>query len=567
MPRKKRFKSTGAKIRFGFFLIIGMFLSIIIAVFYFTSDFNERYSSILQIISSTDKISERLGKHTYTLVNQLTLVDRRKKMYANSKPVRDEVYAALNFVDGMLPRGDANVRVKYAAVAAKVDTYFDNLKYISAGAEKLSLGVVLKKYQETRKLNEFIDSGIKDLIAAELQYSEEIRREIDQNYDFIRLVSFACIIVVGLFAFFYSLGLSTRIAKVMKTLTAAFTTMANGDLGLADIVIKSNDEFEILSKAFNNMKNSVKNITKKVNDVSEDLTGLIDNLNDNLQQNADISNQIALTMQDIAAGAERQVNAASKASHNVDDIKILLDGISDNAQVVTDLSQESNTFAKEGTKSISIFVQQNESVNQAILNMAGVISDLNQQSQSIHQISEVITNIAEQTNLLSLNAAIEASKAGEYGQGFAVVADEVKKLADQSALSAKQVINTIGTMQKEMAKLNANMKEWTAEAERSSGLMSTVNQALDDIEKSSFMVDHEVKNTSASITEAVTGIGTIETASKDISNIAQTFAASSEEVAACTEEQASRVDQILNSFNTIMNSAKDLKSSIKKFKM
>src|SRR5699024_7075189 len=124
--------------------------------------------------------------------------------------------------------------------------------------------------------------------------------------------------------------------------------------------------------------------------------------------------------------------------------------ISHRIQEMQDYTQIVIKTAHEATEDVHLGKSAIETANEQMVSLAHIVREfadtmegLDQRSQEIGNITEVITEIADQTNLLSLNASIEAARAGEAGAGFAVVATEIKKLAEQSAVSARKISSLI----------------------------------------------------------------------------------------------------------------------------
>ncbi|NEU33372.1 chemotaxis protein, partial [bacterium LRH843] len=110
------------------------------------------------------------------------------------------------------------------------------------------------------------------------------------------------------------------------------------------------------------------------------------------------------------------------------------------------------------------------------------IKRLGESSQEIGNIVALINDIADQTNILALNAAIQASMAGEAGRGFAVVADEVQRLAERSASATKQIETLVKTIQTDTNEAVISMEQTTSEVVRGANLSKDAGVALDEIQ-------------------------------------------------------------------------------------
>lgn len=562
---KVKFKSIGTRIRKGYVFVVALMLMVIFGVVMASINFNNKYNLILSTINKSNEIQDLMEPYTFSLVNQLSLADKRKNIYNSSSEVREKVYSNLYFLDNSIASDDIDSRNQYDAVKNKVDTYFNNLKEIAQN-ENMSMNDIYEIYQQTKNYNEYIGTGIKDLIKSQLKYNDIIMRKMSQQFNATLIVTCIVVAFAILISFVLSVIISSGITKTLKMLTDASKRIAEGDLSEDDIIIKSNDEIKILADAFNKMKNSLRMITQKVHDVGLKVSASAIQFDQNIKQNSRISNQISLAIQNIAAGAVTQAKAASDTTQTVEVIKDELQIISQNSENVLSISKISKKTAEEGTNSVSVFIDQINQINETMKNTASSATDLIVKSKEIEKIITVIKKISQQSNLLSLNATIEAAQAGQFGAGFAVVADEVKKLAEQSAISAGQITQVVMNMQKEINSIKDSIFKGAEEVKEATKLVASAHSALSNIEKSNTHVHSEIQSISTSISTSLDSVKDIFCGSSEISNIARNFAASCQEIAASSEEQTCCFDQMTDSTSDLTNNALELKKLVKNLK-
>jgi methyl-accepting chemotaxis protein len=189
----------------------------------------------------------------------------------------------------------------------------------------------------------------------------------------------------------------------------------------------------------------------------------------------------------VAAGSAAQSQSASSMAAALEQITVSINHVADRTQEANTLAQDTGHKARHGEQVI-------ESSNGTILSMADSVRDvsshmsaLNQQTNAIHTVINVIRDVADQTNLLALNAAIEAARAGEMGRGFAVVADEVRKLAERTASSTTEIAQMINTMQGKsddaaagVSRAVASVESGVQETGRARQTMQEIAGAADD---------------------------------------------------------------------------------------
>lgn len=171
-------------------------------------------------------------------------------------------------------------------------------------------------------------------------------------------------------------------------------------------------------------------------------------LRESATQLATASTQILATTSQVAASVAETATAVSETTATVEEVKQTAQLSNQKARQVADSAQKSLQISKEGSKSVDETMLGMQRIQTQMESIAESIVQLSEQSLSIGEIIATVNDLAEQSNLLAVNAAIEASKAGDQGKGFAVVAQEVKSLAEQSKQATAQVRTILGDIQK-----------------------------------------------------------------------------------------------------------------------
>ncbi|QOZ84722.1 methyl-accepting chemotaxis protein [Chromobacterium sp. Rain0013] len=226
----------------------------------------------------------------------------------------------------------------------------------------------------------------------------------------------------------------------------------------------------------------------EVSETGRALAQLLGNLRAFLQQTREDAKQVNDTAhalsgvsKRIAEASQVQTDASSSTAAAVEEMTVSINLVAEHAVEMAGEAKSSMNEAVSGSEVAGQAAQQMSEIASVISRSETIIIGLNQRSDEIGNIVDVIHDIAEQTNLLALNAAIEAARAGETGRGFAVVADEVRKLAERTAQATGEISEKIKAVQGDTTTAVASMREATERVEAGVALSGTLSERLAQI--------------------------------------------------------------------------------------
>lgn len=379
------------------------------------------------------------------------------------------------------------------------------------------------------------------------------------------------ILIISLFAI--SLGITiaylfgNNFAKAIKRVMITSEQIANGNLTVEPIEVKTKDELGLLAIDVNQMSENLRNIIQQLNITSEQVAASADELTASADQTNATANQVTIAIEELAKNSEILANNADETSHTVSEMADGVQKVADSTTAVTGSALETSKQAKIGNESIEAVVNQMKSIQSSSNRTNMVIKELSNRSNQIGHIIEVITGIAKQTNLLALNASIEAARAGEHGRGFAVVADEVKQLAEQSKESAELISQLIQAIQSDTNQvvdmMNNEIKD-TAEGMR---LVEETGKNFNSILQSIESVTSEIEEVSAISEEMSAAVEQVNASVAEMDSIINKTAESTAEIAMGSEEQSSAMVEITSASASLAKLSEGLRDIVKQFKI
>ena len=231
-------------------------------------------------------------------------------------------------------------------------------------------------------------------------------------------------------------------------------------------------------------------IADSVNFTIDALRTLVTTINSTASEVSHSTEKTQHTATELAQASNKQAREIASASAAVTDMAESMSAVSSDADNSVKVAQQSVDIAQKGAQVVRGTISSMENIRETIQETSKRIKRLGESSQEIGDIVGLITEIADQTNILALNAAIQASTAGDAGRGFAVVADEVQRLAERAGNATKQIEGLVNTIQADTNEAVKSMEMSTAGVVSGASMAEDAGVALKEIETVSRSEEH-----------------------------------------------------------------------------
>ncbi|MFT4917652.1 MAG: twitching motility protein PilJ [Zhongshania aliphaticivorans] len=272
-------------------------------------------------------------------------------------------------------------------------------------------------------------------------------------------------------------------------------------------------------------------IADSINYTIDQLRVLVSQINETAVQVSSAAQNSQSTALNLAQASESQAKEIAGASAAITEMALTIDRVSSNARESAAVAQRSVAIANTGAEVVQNTIKGMDNIREQIQETSKRIKRLGESTQEIGDIVSLINDIADQTNILALNAAIQASMAGDAGRGFAVVADEVQRLAERSSGATKQIEALVKTIQSDTNEAVISMEQTTSEVVRGARLAQDAGTALTEIEAVSQELAELIENISSAAADQATSAGQISSTMRVIQEITSQTSAGSTETA------------------------------------
>lgn len=377
--------------------------------------------------------------------------------------------------------------------------------------------------------------GIDALLKLQVDVAAEEYRQAESNFSSNLKMVIGMLVLALAASGLIAMATVSTIMRAVDSLETASARLADGDL-LAAVDYQGRDELGRVAAAFNAMRlrmhemiTQVANATGQLAAASEETTAVTVQTSDGIRRQQSETEQVAAAMNEMSATVQdvaRNAASAAEAAHAAD------------------------ADAANGRKVLARTVEVINMLAREVENATGVIRSLQDDSNNIGSVLDVIRAIAEQTNLLALNAAIEAARAGEAGRGFAVVADEVRTLASRTQQSTSEIQAMIEKLQggaanavKVMETGHRQAGEGVTQVAEAGAALESILQAVTTINDMNAQIASAAEQQSAVAEEINRNIVTVSEIAEQTSVGSQQTAATSEELAQLAAQLQSLVGQ------------------------
>ena len=451
-----------------------------------------------------------------------------------------------------------------SAIAA-VDTRLADFENSYALAHRLSdLGRTQEAQVEASRADAIIAGLLDDLRRFDEAKSSEVLTTASQ-LDWVARWRSGAVLGAAAIAALLALVIAVRTIRAIDTPLRVLTRHAR-KLSEGDLAVRTTrelpDEFETLAAAMNHAAESLARVAGIVTTTADDVTHSASDLAAASQQISDTANQVSEAVMQVSTGAEAQVQQIHVVSRSLDMLRDAADGVADGAGQVQTLAAsihgEAAAKRAELARTLSILLDVRAIVRQAAEEVRG----LNATVGDINKFVTSVGRIADQTNLLSLNAAIEAARAGAAGRGFGVVADEIRKLADQSRAAADDVVTLTGSVTSRVARTFTTMER----GETQVGELERVSREIDETLESILVAAERTREAATSVARtAEDNVSVVQQASASLEIVASTaegHAATAMQVSASSEEQSAACEQMSAASSLLLRGATHLRAVV-----
>ena len=433
----------------------------------------------------------------------------------------------------------------------------------AASDSRMADAVISGVEKKKTAFNEISDTDVKiantksmvNTLNSDLTYycqelQERVAKDSEQALVSMSIIILAVIIgsliVIITLTTIVSLGVKKNIAAFEGTLSV----IAGGDM-TAKAKTDAGNEFDAFGESLNKMAGILQGTLSNVRTIATDVNESGNGLQNMAETTSNISNQVSVTIDEIANGATTQAEDVEQSAVQMSELSKYMLNIVDS---VSELDSTATDMANAGSIASDIIKElddSNDKMTEGISKISAQINKTNESVQSIKKATAVIANIASQTNLLSLNASIEAARAGDAGRGFAVVANEIQQLADQSNKSASdidKVINALIADFKETLAVMAEVVERTGvQNEKLSNTREKFNVVTNGI--------NDAKDKTATIKEAVDECNKVQI---KVDQLISNLSAISEEYAASTTVAAQSMNELNDTITNLVSESSKL---------
>ena len=485
-----------------------------------------------------------------TSVQQMSDSPERFAQFQATTTAKEQFMLARYEVRGYVANSNADTEARAAAQIEKAINGLKDLSSVFGTSQQTalkSLETALGDYRSAVQNYKAANANIVSSRAEMTTQGNDIVTISDKLYDIqldrrdaesaqarsLQLISTLLALVVGIIAAWV---ITRQITRPLRETLAVVERIASGDLS-HNIQVTRRDELGVLQQGIQRMGTTLRE--------------LISGIRDGVTQIASAAEELSAVTEQTSAGVNSQKIETDQVATAMHEMTATVQEVARNAEQASRAASDADGQAREGDKVVAEAIAQIERLAAEVARSTDAMAHLQQESNKIGSVMDVIKAVAEQTNLLALNAAIEAARAGEAGRGFAVVADEVRGLAQRTQKSTEEIEGLVAGLQNGTQQVATVMNNSRSLTDSSVELTRKAGVSLENITRTVSSIQSMNQQIAAAAEQQSAVAEEISRSIVNVRDVSEQTATASEETAKSSVELArlgSQLQQMVSHF-------------------
>lgn len=360
------------------------------------------------------------------------------------KSVLDNIKLEKNSFMGFVTGDKREITVNWGKTKKQTDLQFSSQSFYNSKGEEKSKYVSVNK-----KAYMYLESKVES--AGVVLCALIPKTVILEQSSGMKKITAIFVLIAGMIAIAIGSVMARGIGGTIQRINQVLERVTEGELNTG-LTTKRKDEFKVLTDSINGMIKGMRGLVAKMAQVSGNVNTSAENVVLSSETLLHASDRIDSASNDIRAGMEQQAKDTQECLAQMEGLAVQIQSVKEHVDKIEKLAKHSADISQKGLDTTKQLKARSDATNTITGDIVTDMRDLDKKSESITQFVKIINDISAQTNLLSLNASIEAARAGAAGKGFSVVASEIGKLSEGSKDAAGQIIKVVNSIRNQSAK-------------------------------------------------------------------------------------------------------------------